>query len=288
MSKRILALTLCLILLLAPATALCLDTGVDDAADLLTDSEEAALQTDLDALAEQYDIALYVATADDTGGKSSQAYADDAYDAKAPGRDGALLLIDMDNRLATISTSGRMIDILDDSRIDRTLDLVVARLKNQDYAGAASAFITQSRNYLASGAHPDQYRTEQPYPYASGAPSGSHDSALVDDEPTPGETFVAYASCVLLAGVVALVVMLVIRRRYNRLSRTAAKKNYHVQPRVQVQITGNSVQLTNRYVTRRNLPPPSSSSHSSGGSSHSSSTHTSSSGHTHGGGSRGF
>ena len=110
----------------------------------------------------------------------------------------------------------------------------------------------------------------------------------MDDEPTPGETFVAYASCVLLAGVVALVVMLVIRRRYNRLSRTAAKKNYHVQPRVQVQITGNSVQLTNRYVTRRNLPPPSSSSHSSGGSSHSSSTHASSSGHTHGGGSRGF
>lgn len=283
MNKRMLALILGLILLLTPTMALCLDTGVSDEAGLLTDSEQAALQTDLDALAREYDIALYVATTDDTGGKTSQAYADDAYDDRAPGRDGALLLIDMDNRLATISTSGKMIDILDDSRIDRTLDLVVARLKAQDYVGAASVFVTQSRGYLSSGVHPDQYRTEQP---AGVAPSGNGSYALVDDPSAPGATFGFYAARVLIAGAAALVVMLVVRRRYNRLSRTAAKKDYHVQPRSQVQITGNWVQLTGRYVTRRELPPPSSSSSSS--SSHSSSTHTSSSGHTHGGGSKGF
>lgn len=66
-----------------------------------------------------------VVTAEENPG-SAQAYADDFYEAHGfgtgSGRDGALLLIDMDNRELCISTEGKMVRYLTDSRIEAVLD----------------------------------------------------------------------------------------------------------------------------------------------------------------------
>ncbi len=85
---------------------------VFDQADLFLEEEEKELQQAIDALREKMDMDAAVVTAEENPG-SAQAYADDFYEAHGfgtgSGRDGALLLIDMDNRELCISTEGKMV-----------------------------------------------------------------------------------------------------------------------------------------------------------------------------------
>ena len=80
---------------------------VFDQADLFLEEEEKELQQAIDALREKMDMDAAVVTAEENPG-SAQAYADDFYEAHGfgtgSGHDGALLLIDMDNRELCIST----------------------------------------------------------------------------------------------------------------------------------------------------------------------------------------
>lgn len=98
---------------------------VFDQADLFLEEEEKELQQAIDALREKMDMDAAVVTAEENPG-SAQAYADDFYEAHGfgtgSGRDGALLLIDMDNRELCISTEGKMVRYLTDSRIEAVLD----------------------------------------------------------------------------------------------------------------------------------------------------------------------
>ena len=82
---------------------------VDDA-DLLSESEETALTEKLDTASMELGFDLVVVTTFDTDGLSSRDYADDYFDYNGYGfgtnHDGALLLIDMQNRVVWLSTSG--------------------------------------------------------------------------------------------------------------------------------------------------------------------------------------
>ena len=96
---------------------------VDDA-DLLTDSEEQELNTELDEISEKQQCDVVVVTENSLDGKSAQDYADDFFDAIAENGDGVALLIDMPNREICISTGGIAIRYLTDARIEDILSLI--------------------------------------------------------------------------------------------------------------------------------------------------------------------
>ena len=93
---------------------------VQDLADLLSDSEEAALLENLDELCERQKMEIVVLTTDTLEGLTPRDYADDIYDYSGFGygedRDGALLLISMEDNDWYISTHGYGITVFTDRR----------------------------------------------------------------------------------------------------------------------------------------------------------------------------
>jgi uncharacterized protein len=105
--KKLLCIFAALLLMLVLAVpALAATDHVIDDADLLTPSQEQQLEEKLAAVSENLGMDIVVATTNHTGYKSTGAYADDLYDYSGYGDDGALYLIDMDNRQMWISTAG--------------------------------------------------------------------------------------------------------------------------------------------------------------------------------------
>jgi uncharacterized protein len=226
---------------------------VADLAGLLTEDEEARLAAAAQSLGERYQMDIVIVTASDTGGLSSEAYADDYFDYNGYGigeaRDGILFLINMSIREIWISTSGRAIHALTDARIDGILDDVYnSGLADGEYYQAAQAFLSSTDNVLAGN------RLTWPEGLAGAAVSG-------------------LAGLWFFAGT---------RNAYKG-RRQNSIFDYHRNSLVNLGVVADD--LTNSFVTSRALPrnPPSGSSFGGG-----SSTHTSSSGRTHGGGGRRF
>ncbi|MBP5329293.1 MAG: TPM domain-containing protein, partial [Spirochaetaceae bacterium] len=99
---------------------------VFDQANLFSESQTATLEENLAEFLDRYNMEAVIVTTSDTHGKSAEAYADDFYDENGfgtgSGKDGVLFLIDMDNRKIHVSTSGSMIDYLEDWRIEKIYD----------------------------------------------------------------------------------------------------------------------------------------------------------------------
>ena len=134
-----------------------LDTGlkVYDYADLFTPEEEDSLMEKAQIIASEKRMDVVVVTTDDTYGKSSMDYADDFFDYNGfgygPGYDGVLLLIDIGDRMAWISTHGKGLRVFSDSRIDNILDKMEGHLKNDRFYKAADVFLDRVDYYLLSG-----------------------------------------------------------------------------------------------------------------------------------------
>lgn len=122
--------------------------AVVDQANIFTDEQEQSLAKEADRLAQRLDMDVVIVTTDNTENKSSMAYADDYFDYNGYGSDekksGVLYLIDMDNRNAWISTTGRGIDAFTDARIDKILDSAFGPLSQGHYAKSASVFISEA------------------------------------------------------------------------------------------------------------------------------------------------
>ena len=224
------------------------------------------------------DIVIY--TTDDAGGKTSQAFADDAYDGGGfgvgPGRDGLLFLIDMDNREIYLSTSGSAIGLFTDSRVEAILDDAYAPLAEGDYYGAANRFLQGVRRY------------------ASLPPDSQNQTASLNPNSTPPEeaqglTAGKVGVAVLGGAAAGLIFFGVVSARYRYKD---PKYTYPLREKGRLQLTETNDVFLGQHVTHRRIqtPPKGGSGGSNGGSaSHrSASTHTSKSGATHGGGGRKF
>ena len=133
---------------------------VYDMADLFTDEEEKALSEQAQALSDTMQMEAVIVTTDDNS-DSAQVFADGFYQAGGFGTgsdySGILFLIDMDNRELYISTSGKMIRYMTDSRVEDVLDDVYGYMGDADYYGAASAFLTDTGKCYANGISKNQY-----------------------------------------------------------------------------------------------------------------------------------
>lgn len=285
------------------------NTRVFDQAGLFTTAKITSFEHTIDYIQSNYSIDVAIVTTNDAQGKSSMAYADNFYDDHGIGygnaKDGVLLLIDMDNREAYISTSGIMIKYLTDSRINTMLDHLMPSLGGQDYSHAAECFLYDTKVYLNEGI-PENQKTV--YGDFVSKPDGvvasnttntpSTQNTSTNREPIERKPFtnqygeplnsVPMLPNVGMAAAIALVISLIIRgciiHRYKHPRHTVPATTANQSS---VYYTERSDRFVTSHTSRTRVQSnsnSSSSSHSSGRSS----VHRSSSGRTHGGGGRKF
>lgn len=281
---------LCVLLgLLCPAAALAAEESgerVFDDAGLFEPEKISQLNEKIQEIRERTHIDAAVVTTGNSRGKTAREYADDFYDDHkfGTGKDynGALFLIDMDNREIAISTSGIMRRYLTDERIESMLDQIYECVSSGDYEGSADVFLDGVQTYYRKGIQEGQY---------------------IYDEDT-GEISVyrsiRWYEWLLALGVslfTAVSACLAVVRRYGMKRERRQASNYNMAYRAGCNfiIRDQSDQLINKYVSQTVIPRHTSSSgggvgRGAGGRSTSgrSTVHRSSSGRSHGGGSRKF
>ncbi|MBR5187251.1 MAG: TPM domain-containing protein [Clostridia bacterium] len=226
-----------------------------DNADLLTQSEEAALLSTLNEISERQKLDIVVLTVESLNGKSPRKYADDYYDYNGYAFDGVLLLVAMESRDVYISTSGYGINAFTDAGITRIINIIEDDLGEADYIGAFHTFASLCDDYVT--------KAKSGTPYDTGNfPKSDYD----------------FLKSLLISLVIGLVIALIVT------GIMASKlKSVRFKYGASDYMKKDSFALTNsrdiylyRNVTRRLKPQ----NDSSGGSS----THRSSSGRSHGGG----
>lgn len=139
-----------------------LQQRVYDMAGIFSQAEEESLEDMAARISEENGAELIIASADETGGKTTKEFADDFYEQGGfgAGKDhsGALFLIDMENRYYWISTEGKMTRYLTDSRIESVLDGDVAEfMADGRYGDAAEAFLKDTESWIRKGIPKGQY-----------------------------------------------------------------------------------------------------------------------------------
>lgn len=253
---------------------------VYDQAGLFTMEEADSLEDEVQALREQTGMDFILVTTQDTKGKASEEYADDFYDqggfGAGKGLDGVLYLMDMDNREVYLSTSGEMVRVLTDARVEAILDVAVRFMGRQDYDGCAKQMLEMTRQYWKKGVPDGQYN----YNRETGAVSRYHAIRWY-------EAIFAVALAAFCAGGVCWGVI----REYGMDRGQKNVSGYYLGYRANAgyRFHQESDRLANSFVTQQIIPRPSRAagcSRPSGG--HRSTTHRSGSGRKHGGGGRRF
>ena len=123
-----------------------------DDADLLTDSEEAALMGKLAAVSTGYEAQIVVVTIASMDGGNIDTYVDYVYDSMGFGYgenyDGVLLLVCLDPREYRILSNGFAGVAIDPDDISKISDKIVGDLSDGDYAGAFNQFADECAYYL--------------------------------------------------------------------------------------------------------------------------------------------
>ena len=126
---------------------------VCDDADLLTDSEEAALEQKLMDISHAYDAQLVVCTLPSMDGGDIDSFVDYLYDTMGFGygenHDGVLLLVCMDPREYRILSNGYAGVAIGPDQIDKLCDFMDTYLPNGHYVAAFNSFAEQCGEMLA-------------------------------------------------------------------------------------------------------------------------------------------
>ena len=146
--KKFLALLLLLLLFVAPALAD--GNRVIDDADVLSASDEAALEQAIALIRDQYQFDVVLLTKTSIDGKTPRYYAGDYYDYGGYGcgdsHDGIILLLvtgaEAGNRDYTIVNTGRGEKIFDDDAMYEIEDAMLPYLRVSNYAGGMARFVT--------------------------------------------------------------------------------------------------------------------------------------------------
>ncbi len=150
--KKIVFLLITLICALSLITGVSAESAprLNDDAELLEDSEEAALLSRLNEISDKYKVDVVAITVADLGDKLASEYADDYFDAYdfGYGKDGVLLLYCSATDEGWISTSGKGIDVFNDSYVDAIGSAVRSKIDAGNVNGAFDAFADECEYYL--------------------------------------------------------------------------------------------------------------------------------------------
>lgn len=265
MKKRVFLIFFALILFVIPVFPVFAADGDDlprliDEADLLSDSEETALLSELDEISERQEMDIVVVTVGSLEGKSAMEYADDFYDENGYGfgeeRDGVLFLISTGERDWNISTRGYGITAITDAGREYMFEQLKDDLSGGEYASAFTTFARLCDDFITQAATGEPYDTGN----LPKAPFGFAKSLLIS---------------LAIAFVIALIATGIMK---------SSLKTVHSQSGADKYVKKNSLKLTRekdlflyRHIDCREKPKEEEKSSGS-------KTHTSSSGATHGGG----
>lgn len=262
---------------------------VFDQAGLFSETEIIQLEEKIAQCRKSTKMDVVIVSAYADGERSAEEYADDYYDYGGFGvgkkASGVLLLYYMDGPgqpggECYISTTGTMINMFTDERIESILDDVYGDLGNRDFAGATEHFLEDVKAYVKEGVESGQYT----YDRDTGEIVRYHSIRLYE-----------VAIAMVIAGILAGSVCLDIKKRYAMKQSSREVSNslqaYRADCAFHFSVAGDK--MVNKYV--RSVPIPRNTSSGSGGRGHSGSSsagrstiHTSSSGSSHGGGGRRF
>lgn len=232
-----------------------------DMADLLSDSEEAALSEELDEISERQKVDVVVVTVSSLEGESAMAYADDFYDYNEYGfgeeKDGILFLISMEEREWHITTTGYGIRAVTDSGIESISSMMIDDLQEGDYGAAFTTYAQMCDEFITEAREWDLYD------------DGSMDGVFG----LVGSFVMSFG----LAFVIALIVTGIMKGQLKTVRGRSAADDYIKEG--SMELTKENDLFLYRQIDRREKPKNDDSNQSEG-----SSTHTSSSGTTHGGG----
>ena len=272
MKHKLICLILCLLLL--PSLFLSVGAAeqyVIDNADLMSSSEEAALEEKAQALRQEYGMDVVILTVDSLDGKRPQDYAGDYYDYNGYSEDGVIFILSMEKRDRYISTGGNAAYVLTDYGIQQVGESTLPYLKSGDYYGAFDAFLDALPTYLS--AYNDGTPIDGTVPTSGDYYHGDQEDVVYYEQPRHVSIWIS----IVIGAVVGGITVLIMRACMNtkRPQRSAGSylndSSYHLRTNQDLFLYSN--------VTKTRIQQESSSSGGGG-----SSVHTSSSGRTHGGG----
>lgn len=288
--KKLLSFLLCTVILLGliPGAAAATPKIVDDA-DLLTTSEELALEQKAQQLVNKYQMDVVIVTVEGIGFKSAEAYADDYFDYNGygigPDYSGVLFLLSMEYRDWAISTCGETIYALTDYGIEILFESIRSDLSRDDYYSAFSTYLINLESYFEAyenGKPVDGFHDSDEDDYIIYDPNDSGGTVHYDRQPTAGDIIKMVLISLVIGLVVAAAALAIMRGAHN---------TFRQQTNASVYLGGNGFRMTQQRdiflysKVSKTLRETSSSSSSSGNfrTGGGSSIHRSSSGRSHGG-----
>lgn len=262
--KKILLL-LGFLALFNPLKVLAASDTVDDQANLLSPEERTELSKQADAINQKIKGQVFILTTN-TNTEEPREFANTQLKARV-GKDnnGALLLLDMNQREIYLSTSGNMIDYVTDKRRDRLLDDVEAAMKDGNYYQASADYLSNAKDFVDDGVPSGSYRIDE-----------KTGKVTYYKSITPLEFTIG----LIVAAVAAIGFFISVRLRYQLKTGTY---RYPYRQNAQLDLIERQDQLVNSFVTTRRIPKPSNNGGGGGGS-----TTNSSGDGTFGGGGRSF
>ena len=262
MKRKLLSVLFAVVICFSAAIPVCAEESLSrlmDDADLLTDSEETTLLSQLDNISENQEMDIVVVTTDSLEGYTPQEYADNVFDYCGYGigenRDGLLLLVSIEDNDWHISTSGYAITAFTDAGREYMSEQFLPYLSDGEYYKAFSTYAQLCDEFIT------QAKTGEPY----------------DSGNLPKEPFKIWFNVLIALGIGFVFAIIVVLYMKSKL------KSVRFQPAASSYVRNGSMNVTQSgdfflysHLDRRARPKD----NDSGGSS----THTSSSGSTHGGG----
>ena len=267
--KRLLALIV--VMLLVPCMALASSRVIDDVG-LFSQSEIVQMEELIAAIQDAYQMDVVVLTSYDAKKNDTQDFADLYYENHGYGIGdddaGLLYLIDMNNRVPCISTTGAMADYITDSRLEELFDCSYDQLRAGQYGQSTLTLLRKLESFLKAGRQEGSFRYDRE--------TGKRLSGVYNPL-TGAETLVA-----LLAGLAVAFIMY--RAVTSRYSLKGGTYRYNLTENGSCKLTRNDETFLRQSVSvvRHDTNPGGGGGHSGGGGG--SAVHTSSSGMSHGGG----
>ncbi|MEG0078069.1 TPM domain-containing protein [Enterococcus sp.] len=235
---------------------------INDEAQLFSPEQTNQLNQEAEKLGQKIKGGIYIVTTDKPRSFANEYLRDKV----GNNQNGAVFLIDLNQREMYVATSGNMIDYLTDSRREEFFDTVSSDMSNGNYYAASTTFLSKMTDYVNAGIPGGHYRI---------------------DEETGKITY--YKTITLLEGVIAFALALVASVAFfvivkSRYQLKLGTYKYPFKQNTQLELTENENRLINSFVTTRRIPR----NNSSGGGGGGGSTTNSSGGGTFGGGGRGF
>ena len=264
-------LTLIVVMLLVPCMALASSRVIDDAG-LFSQSEIAQMEELIAAIQDAYQMDVVVLTSYDAKKNDTQDFADLYYENHGYGIGdddaGLLYLIDMNNRVPCISTTGAMADYITDSRLEELFDCSYDQLRAGQYGQSTLTLLRKLESFLKAGRQEGSFRYDRE--------TGKRLSGVYNPL-TGAETLVA-----LLAGLAVAFIMY--RAVTSRYSLKGGTYRYNLAENGSCRLTRHDATFLRQSVSvvRHDTNPGGGGGHSGGGGG--SAVHTSSSGMSHGGG----